>query len=128
MVQEAEKYKAEDYVNKNRVEAIGSEELKDKIPANEKSKPDAAIDGTITWLDANAESEKEEFEEKQKAALKAIANPILQSVAGGAGMPGGMPDMGCMPDKGGAPSANPAGGPTIEEIDSVNLRNVEHNQ
>jgi hypothetical protein len=29
MVQEAEKYKAEDYVNKNRVEAIGSEELKD---------------------------------------------------------------------------------------------------
>jgi hypothetical protein len=72
MVQEAEKYKAEDYVNKNRVEAIGSEELKDKIPANEKSKPDAAIDGTISWLDANAESEKEEFEEKQKAALKPL--------------------------------------------------------
>jgi len=133
MVQEAEKYKAEDDANKNRVEAknnlenycyslktsISSPEVKDKIPADDAAKLDAAIDESISWLDANASAEKEEFEEKQKA-LEAIANPILQSMAGGAG---GMPDMGGMggmPDMGGAgapPDADPAGGPTIEEID-----------
>merc|ERR1712137_381770 len=55
--------------------------------------------------------------------LEGVAMPILQSMAGaaggmpGGGMPGGpMPDMGGMP--GGAPPADdPAGGPTIEEID-----------
>merc|ERR1719451_277944 len=95
MVQEAEKYKAEDDANKNRVEAknalenycyslkssIGSDEVKDKIPADDKAKLDAAIEETISWLDANASAEKEEYEEKQKA-LEAIANPILQSMAG----------------------------------------------
>merc|ERR1711862_99384 len=72
---------------------------------------------------------KEEYEEKQKE-LEGIALPILQKMGGGApgagGMPdmggmGGMPDMsgmGGMPGAGGAPpAADPASGPTIEEID-----------
>merc|ERR1739844_693431 len=138
MVAEAEKYKAEDDANKNRVEAknglenycyslkssIGSDEVKDKIPADDKAKLDAAIEETISWLDANVSAEKEEYEEKQKA-LEAIANPILQSMAGAAGgAPGGMPGAGGMPDFGGAapeagapPAEDPASGPTIEEID-----------
>mmetsp|Transcript_7236 Transcript_7236/g.8244 ORF Transcript_7236/g.8244 Transcript_7236/m.8244 type:complete len:664 (-) Transcript_7236:66-2057(-) len=143
MVEEAEKFKAEDDANKNRVEAknglenycyqlkssVGSDEVKDKIPADDKAKLESAIEETISWLDANISGEKEEYEEKQKA-LEAIANPILQSMAGGAGgMPGGMPGMpggmpGGMPDMsgmGGAPGAPPAAapdsGPTIEEID-----------
>jgi len=138
MVQEAEKYKAEDDANKNRVEAknglenycyslknsISSDEVKDKIPADDKKKLEDAIEETISWLDANLSAEKEEFEEKQKA-LEAIAMPILQSMAGGApggvpgGAPGGMPDMGGgVPDMGGAPpAADPSSGPTIEEID-----------
>ena len=64
-----------------------------------------------------SEREKEEYEEKQKE-LEGVAMPILQSMAGGAGgMPGGMPG-GPMPDMGGAPPADdPAGGPSIEEID-----------
>lgn len=129
MVAEAERYKAEDDANKNRVEAknglenycyslkssIGSDEVKDKIPADDKAKLEAAIDDAIKFLDANPAAEKEEYEEKQKA-LEAIALPILQSMGGGAG---GMPDMGGMPGApGGAPpSADPASGPTIEEID-----------
>merc|ERR1712188_161323 len=116
MVEEAEKYKAEDDANKNRVEAknglenycyslkssIGSDEVKDKIPADDKAKLDSAIEETISWLDANVSAEKEEYEEKQKA-LEAIANPILQSMAGAAGgMPGGIPGMpGGMPDMSG---------------------------
>ena len=134
MVQEAEKYKAEDDANKNRVEAknglenycyslkssIEGEEVKDKIPADDKKTLLDAITETTSWLDSNQTAEKEEFEEKQKA-LEAIAMPILQKMAGAGGM-GGMPDMGGMgggmPDMGGAaPDSDPAGGPTIEEID-----------
>jgi len=87
-----------------------------------------AIEDTIKWIDDNLSTEKEEYEEKQKA-LEGIANPILQSMAGAAGgatpggMPGGMPGAGGIPDFGGAapggPStaAEPESGPTIEEID-----------
>merc|ERR1711957_799579 len=133
MVEEAEKYKAEDDANKNRVEAknglenycyslkssIEGEEVKDKIPEEDKSTLLAAINDATTWLDGNQAAEKEEFEEKQKA-LEGIAMLILQKMAGAGGMGGGMPDMGGMgggmPDMGGAPPADdPAGGPTIEE-------------
>jgi len=129
MVSEAEKYKAEDDANRHRIEAknglenycyslkssVGSEEVKNKIPADDKANLEKAIEDTISWLDANPAAEKEEYEEKQKA-LEGIAMPILQNMAGG-GMPsGGMPDMGG--GGGGAPpSSDPAGGPTIEEID-----------
>merc|ERR1712063_147878 len=142
MVQEAEKYKAEDDANKNRIEAknglenycyslkssITSPEVEGKIPADDKKKLEDAIEEALQWLDANLSAEKEEYEEKQKA-LEAIAMPILQSMAGAAGgapggMPGGMPGGG-MPDFGGAapagagapPADDPASGPTIEEID-----------
>jgi L1 cell adhesion molecule like protein len=126
MVSEAEKYKAEDDANKNRIEAknglenycyslkssISSPEVQGKIPAGDKENLDAKIDETIAWLDSNLSAEKEEFEEKQKE-LEAVAMPILQNMAGGGGMPsGGMPDMG-----GARPSDDPADGPTIEEID-----------
>merc|ERR1712125_182783 len=71
MVEEAEKYKAEDDANKNRVEAknqlenycyslktsVGSDEVKDKIPADDKEKLDKAIEETISWLDSNASAE-----------------------------------------------------------------------
>jgi L1 cell adhesion molecule like protein len=131
MVSEAEKYKAEDDANKNRIEAknglenycyslktsISGEEVKDKIPSDDKAALEAAIEDAIKWLESNPSAEKEEYEEKQKS-LEGVAMPILQKMAGGAGgMPGGMPGGG-MPDMGGAPpGADPASGPTIEEID-----------
>merc|ERR1712194_875613 len=136
MVSEAEKFKAEDDANRNKIEAknglenycyslkssISSEEVAGKIPEDEKAHLDATIEDTIAWLDANPAAEKEEYEEKQKS-LEGVAMPILQQMAGGAGgMPGGMPG-GPMPDMGGAPPQDdmgyddPAGGPTIEEID-----------
>merc|ERR1712045_790444 len=141
MVQEAEKYKAEDDANKNRIEAknglenysyslkssITSPEVEGKIPEDDKKKLEDATEETLQWLDNNLSAEKEEYEEKQKA-LEGIAMPILQSMAGAAGgapggMPGGMPGAGGMPDFGAAggagapPADDPASGPTIEEID-----------
>merc|ERR1719453_2837734 len=125
MVSEAEKYKAEDDANKNRIEAknglenycyslkgsISSPEVEGKIPADDKKKLEDAIDETLKWLDSNLTAEKEEFEEKQKA-LEGIAMPILQSMAGAGGMPGGMPGAGGMPDFGGA--APGAGAPPAD--------------
>merc|ERR1712012_986565 len=102
--------------------SISSPEVEGKIPEDDKTKLTSAIDETLQWLDSHMSAEKEEFEEKQKS-LEGIAMPILQAMGGGAapgGMPGagGMPDMGGMGGAGGAPPAeDPAGGPTIEEID-----------
>merc|ERR1719262_78643 len=98
MVAEAEKYKAEDDANKNRIEAknglenycyslkssIGSKEVEGKIPEDDKKKLEDAIEETIKWLDDNLSAEKEEYEEKQKA-LEGVANPILQSMTGASG-------------------------------------------
>lgn len=138
LVQEAERYKAEDESNRARVEAKNSlenyafqlrntmndEKMAEKLSASDKTKVNDAISNTTRWLDANQNAEKEEFEEKQKA-LEAIVMPILQNLSGGAGgMPGGMPGgfPGGFPGAaGGATSAGPSAasddGPKIEEID-----------
>merc|ERR1739848_207068 len=134
MVDEAERYKAEDEANRVRVEAKNSlenycysmkntmsdEKLASKLSDDDKSTVTAKIDETTSWLDANQMAEKEEYEAKQKE-LEAVVNPILAALGGGAGaggMPGGMPDMGGMGGMGGAPAEEPADeGPKIEEID-----------
>eukprot|EP00602_Paraphysomonas_sp_CaronLab_P010397 CAMPEP_0185025004 /NCGR_PEP_ID=MMETSP1103-20130426/8131_1 /TAXON_ID=36769 /ORGANISM="Paraphysomonas bandaiensis, Strain Caron Lab Isolate" /LENGTH=658 /DNA_ID=CAMNT_0027558111 /DNA_START=61 /DNA_END=2037 /DNA_ORIENTATION=- len=139
LVQEAERYKAEDEANRARIEAKNSlenyayqmrntmndEKMADKISADDKAKVEAAITETTQWLDNNQNAEKEEYEAKQKS-LESVVLPILQNLSGGGegGMPGGMPGGG-MPGGfpgGGMPGgAPPSGGgddgPKIEEID-----------
>jgi len=127
LVQEAERYKAEDEANKGRVESknalenytyqiknsLSEEKLAAAIPASDKSAIESAIKDTQSWLDSHQSAEKEEYEAKQKA-LEAIVTPILQKVSGGAGgMPAGMP--GAAPTS--APAADHDDGPKIEEID-----------
>jgi len=135
MVDEAERYKAEDEANKVRVEAknalenycysmkntMGDEKLASKISPEDKTKIDEILTSTTGWLDANQMAEKEEYEAKQKE-VEGIVNPILGALGGGAGgMPGGVP--GGMPDFGGAGGAESGDaadadeGPKIEEID-----------
>merc|ERR1712029_840787 len=122
MVQEAEKYRAEDEQNKSKIEAknglenycftmrktLQEEKYKDKI--------EKAVQDALDWLDKNQLAEKDEFEAKQKE-LEGIVNPIMMKVyqasGGGGGMPeGGMPGGGF---GGGGPPG--AGGPTVEEVD-----------
>jgi len=127
LVQEAERYKAEDEANKGRVESknalenytyqiknsLSEEKLAAAIPAADKAAIESAIKDTQSWLDSHQNSEKEEYEAKQKA-LEAIVSPILQKVSGGAGgAPGGFP--GASSDA--APAADHDEGPKIEEID-----------
>jgi L1 cell adhesion molecule like protein len=135
MVNEAERLKAEDDAQRDRIQAknqlesyafnmkstVEDEKLKDKISDEDKTKIVEKCNEVIRWLDANQTAEKEEFEHQQKE-LEGVCMPIITKLyqgAGGApgGMPGGMP--GGFPG-GAAPSgdgAAPGGGPTIEEVD-----------
>jgi len=129
MVQEAEKYRAEDEANKAKIEAknglenycftmrntLQEEKLKDKFEADDKDKIEKAIQEALDWLDKNQLAEKDEFETKQKE-LEGIVNPIMMKVYQAAGGEGGMPGGG-MPDMGGATGGGGAGGPTVEEVD-----------
>jgi len=131
MVSDAEKYKAEDDANRNRVEAKNALEnycfsLKSSISGestldpSDKTTLESKIEETTKWLDENQNAEKEEFEQQQKA-LSEVATPILQKAASSGGMPGASggvpPDMSGMPSYGSPPADDPAAGPTIEEID-----------
>merc|ERR1711920_684284 len=83
MVSEAEKFKAEDDANRNRIEAknalenycfslkssIDSEQVKDKLSDEDKTTLTEKIEATTTWLDSNQSAEKEEFEEKLEEHL-----------------------------------------------------------
>merc|ERR1712014_396071 len=119
MVQEAEKFRAEDEQNRSKVEAknglenycftmrntLNEEKLKDKFEAGDKEAIEKAVQDALDWLDKNQLAEKDEFEARQKE-LEGVVNPIMMKVyqaAGGGGMPdGGMPDFGA---GGGAPGA-----------------------
>merc|ERR1712100_634178 len=115
MVQEAEKFRAEDEQNKAKIEAknglenycftmrntLSEEKLKDKFEGDDKEKIEKAVQETLDWLDKNQLAEKDEFEAKQKE-LEGVVNPIMMKVYQAAGGGGG--DMG-----GGA-------GPTVEEV------------
>jgi len=133
MVNDAEKFKAEDEKQKDRISSknglesycfnmkttIEDEKMKDKISDDDRKAINDKCDEAIKWLDANQLAEVEEFNEKQKE-VEAVCNPIITKLYGAAGgAPGGMPDMGGMGGAGGAaPGAGQGGaGPTIEEVD-----------
>ncbi|OMO85623.1 Heat shock protein 70 family [Corchorus capsularis] len=128
MVQEAEKYKAEDEQVKKKVEAknalenyaynmrntVKDEKLAGKLSPADKQKIEKAIDETIEWLDRNQLAEVDELEDKLKE-LEGLCNPIISNMyqggaaaAGGAEMPGG---------GGYASSGGSGAGPKIEEVD-----------
>jgi len=133
MVNDAEKFKADDEKQKDRISSknglesycfnmkttIEDEKMKDKISDDDRKAINDKCDEAIKWLDANQLAEVEEFNEKQKE-VEGVCNPIITKLYGAAGgAPGGMPDMGGMGGAGGAaPGAGQGGaGPTIEEVD-----------
>lgn len=124
LVQEAEKYKAEDEANKARIEAkngfenyvyqlkksLNEEKLASSIGSDDKAALDDLVKENLSWLETHQTAEKEEYENKQKE-LESRAMPILKSVSHGAGT--GIPGTG-MPS-GGVDAHDE--GPKIEEID-----------
>lgn len=135
MVQEAEKYKAEDEEVKKKVEAknslenyaynmrntIRDEKFAGKLDPADKEKMEKAVNETTEWLDRNQLAEVDELEHKLKE-LEGLCNPIIAKMyqggagdvpmgggGGGANMPGG--------GYGGTGSGSAGPGPKIEEVD-----------
>merc|ERR1712165_60236 len=135
MVHDAEKFKADDEKQKERIAAknglesyyfnmkstMDDENLKAKISEEEKKTIISKCDEALKWLESNQLGEVDEFQDKQKE-LEAVCNPIInkhyqQGGAPGGSMPNGMPNgmSGGMPK--GSASAGSNSGPTIEEVD-----------
>ena len=124
MVNDAEKFKAEDEVQKERIAAknglesycfnmkatIDDEKVKDKISDADKKAINDKCDEAIKWLDGNQLGEKDEFVDKQKE-VEAVCSPIVTKLYQGAGgAAGGMPGAG-------SGASGKGDGPTIEEVD-----------
>merc|ERR1712037_547454 len=134
MVNDAEKFKAEDEAQKDKIQAknglesycfnmkttIEDEKVKDKISGDDAKAINSKCDETIQWLDANQLAEVDEYTAKQKE-VEGVCNPIITKLYGaGGGAPGAGPDMGGMGAGAPPPGAGAAGGqggagPTIEE-------------
>uniref|UniRef100_A0A1I8MPH4 Hsp70 protein n=1 Tax=Musca domestica TaxID=7370 RepID=A0A1I8MPH4_MUSDO len=123
MVNEAEKYAAEDEKQRNKIAARNNLESYvfgvkqaldqasgDKISAQEKAEALRACDDTIKWLDANTMAEREEYEDKMKEISK-ICTPIMTKLHGG----GGPSAASCGQQAGGFGGGR--AGPTVDEVD-----------
>ena len=127
MVADAEKYKADDEAQREKISAknalesycfnmkttVEDEKVKDKITEEDRKTITDACEEAIKWLDANQLAEKDEYEHKQKEVEK-VCSPIITKMYGGAAPP---PGAGGPAPGGAAPGAGGAGGPTIEEVD-----------
>jgi len=131
MVNESEKFKAEDEAHASRVQAknhldsychsikntLNDSKVADKIPASDKSTIEAAIKETLEWLDKNDKAEKEDFEKKQ-TELEKIISPIFSKMYQGAdGQDAPMPPMGGGASASGSSSGGASAGPKVEEVD-----------
>ncbi|XP_024980619.1 heat shock 70 kDa protein [Cynara cardunculus var. scolymus] len=116
LVQEAERYKAEDEEVKKKVEArnavenyaynmrntVRDEKFAAKLEAEEKKKIEKAVEEGLEWLEKNQLAEVDELEDKLKE-LEGVCNPIIGKMYQGGEGP--------MGEDGGA------AGPKIEEVD-----------
>lgn len=112
MVNDAEKYKAEDEKNRGRIEAKNSlesylyslknslrdETIQSKISPEDLAKLNGKIEESSKWLDSNTMAEKDEFEHQQKE-LENVAAPIMAKLYSN------------------NTTTTPSAGPKIEEVD-----------
>ena len=131
MVGEAEKYKAEDDSNRNRVEAKNRLEnycasiqvsvlkgTENKLSMQDRKTLEIKVNETLKWLESHPTAGKEEYEMKQKS-LEDVALPILQKIGAGVDSEGNIPDFTSSAGKSSScgPPEDSRTGPTIEEID-----------
>ncbi|XP_072031865.1 heat shock 70 kDa protein IV-like [Amphiura filiformis] len=119
MVNDGEKYKAEDDAHRERIaarnnfesyafsvkSAINDSDTGSKLSDSDKETVTKAVQEALAWLDNNSLAEKEEFADRLQE-LQKICSPIMSKLHG-SGNAGGNPD------------GNPSGGqgPTVEEVD-----------
>ncbi|XP_077154873.1 heat shock 70 kDa protein-like [Ranitomeya variabilis] len=129
MVEEAERYKADDDTQRKRIaaknsleayvfsmkSAVEDDNVKDKISPVDKKSIVEKCNESLSWLDKNQLAEKEEYAHQQKE-LEKVCNPIITKLYQGAttsGMPGGTPGASC----GAQARQGSKTGPVIEEVD-----------
>ena len=117
MVADAEKFKEEDKLAREKIDArnslesyayqvkntLSDDKLKDKFSEEDKKLLNEKTDEVITWLDNNHDVSKEEYDSKYKS-LESVFNPIMSKTYT-------MPDMTNMK----MPTQDD--GPSIEEVD-----------
>jgi len=133
MVSEAERYKVDDERVKAKIEAknhlenychsIKSALREDKVASslgeNDKKLVEDAVSDTLSWMDSNANAEKEQFEERQKQ-LEGKVMPVMQKLGGGGNPGSNTAGNYSAPDgtkTGTAAGAAEATGPKIDEVD-----------
>ncbi|XP_058859905.1 heat shock 70 kDa protein-like [Acipenser ruthenus] len=128
MVQDADKYRAQDEAQREKIAAKNSlesfafnmkssveeENMKAKISEDDKKQIIDKCNQAISWLDKNQMADKEEYEHQLKE-LEKVCNPIISKLYQG-GAPGGMPGGSCG-SQARAGSGSASQGPTIEEVD-----------
>merc|ERR1711997_626375 len=131
MVEESEKFKAEDEKQKEKVEAknhlesycfnikssLEDNSSKDKISDEERNAALEMCNETISWLDKNQMADTEEYKDRQNQ-LENSFKPVVQKIYGNTqsghnyANPGG-----CGTESGQGFGGNNYGGPTVEEVD-----------
>ncbi|KAK7889719.1 hypothetical protein WMY93_025279 [Mugilogobius chulae] len=120
MVQDADKFKAEDDAQRNRVSAknaleayvftvknsVQDEAVSSKLSQDDRKKLLDKCEETMSWLDNNQLAEVEEYQHKQKE-LEKVCNPIISKLYQGAA-----PTSTCREEARGGSQ-----GPTVEEVD-----------
>lgn len=114
MVNDAEKYKADDEAQRQRVTARNQLEnyifsvkqavndAGDKLSDSDKQTVNSNCEEAVRWLDDNSLAEKDEFEHKQKE-LQQTCSPIMSKLHGGG--------------SGGSHDGAQGSGPKVEEVD-----------
>ena len=106
MVNDAEKYKAEDEKQRERVDAknqlesyafqvkqsVEDDKLKGKISDDDKQAVVTKANEVLDWLDDNQQAEKDEYEDKKKE-FESVANPVMTKLYQQGGAAGGMPGL-----------------------------------
>ena len=106
MVNDAEKYKAEDEKQRERVDAknqlesyafqvkqsVEDDKLQGKISDDDKQAVVTKAKEVLDWLDNNQQAEKDEYEDKKKE-LESVANPVMTKLYQQGGAAGGMPGL-----------------------------------
>jgi len=125
MVNESEKFKADDEKQKERIDAknglesycfnikstIEDSNIKDKLVDTERNMISTKCNEAISWLEKNQMAEAEEFKDKQKE-LENTFNPIIKKLYGNPQQAGS-----CGAQSGQGFGAQMNGGPTVEEVD-----------
>jgi L1 cell adhesion molecule like protein len=126
IIQDAEKYRAEDEAQRKKVEAknnlenyaysvknsVQDPQVGAKLEGGDKEKLESAVKEALSWLEAHPQASAEEYDSRRKE-LEDSVNPIMTKMYQGAGgMPGGAPGG----FNGGAGTPSPSG-PTVEEVD-----------